>query len=111
MDDLSDLVGPELASLVNSSNNNNNNNSSTPSKTSGTAAAAGSSAGGGGGSASGGSGSQAAGGDMPSDISDLRSSDLLQCQGLIDIDRIFADFQNNEHTQQVRAESSSTAVN
>ena len=32
--------------------------------------------------------------DMPADISDLRSSDLLQTlPGMIDIDRIFADFQ------------------
>ena len=31
---------------------------------------------------------------MPEDISDLRSSDLLQTlPGMIDIDRIFADFQ------------------
>ena len=31
---------------------------------------------------------------MPADISDLRSSDLLQTlPGMIDIDRIFADFQ------------------
>ena len=33
---------------------------------------------------------------MPADISDLRSSDLLQTlPGMIDIDRIFADFQAN----------------
>ena len=38
--------------------------------------------------------------DMPSDISDLRSSDLLQSLSGVDIDRMFADFQaeaNREH--------------
>ena len=38
--------------------------------------------------------------DMPSDISDLRSSDLLQSLSGVDIDRMFADFQAEASNQQ-----------
>ena len=38
--------------------------------------------------------------DMPSDISDLRSSDLLQSLSGVDIDRMFADFQAEANQQQ-----------
>ena len=38
--------------------------------------------------------------DMPSDISDLRSSDLLQSLSGVDIDRMFADFQAEANSQQ-----------
>ena len=35
---------------------------------------------------------------MSPDISDLRSSDLLtNLSGIIDIDKMFADFQNDQH--------------
>lgn len=93
LEDLGELVGPELASLVNvqpvqpvkttttstltnnSSNVNNVNSSNTGMS-----------------------------GDMPADISDLRSSDLLQTlPGMIDIDKIFADFQA-EHQQVMMVE-------
>jgi hypothetical protein len=93
LDDLSDMVGPELANLMNAPAaiavkvTHATTITSTSSCSSSTA-----------------SSSSSSGGlsDMPADISDLRSSDLLQSlPGMIDIDRIFADFQA-EQQQQVK---------
>jgi len=76
LDDLSDIVGPELAGLVNAPV------TMQPVKTSVTSQASFTS-------------------DMPPDISDLRSSDLLQTlSGVIDIDKVFADIQAEQHHQQ-----------
>jgi hypothetical protein len=75
LDDLSDIVGPELAGLVNAP-------VMQPVKTTVTSQASFTS-------------------DMPPDISDLRSSDLLQTlSGVIDIDKVFADIQAEQHQQQ-----------
>ena len=76
LDDLSDIVGPELAGLVNAPV------AMQPVKTSVTSQASFTS-------------------DMPADISDLRSSDLLQTlSGVIDIDKVFADIQAEQQHQQ-----------
>ena len=76
LDDLSDIVGPELAGLVNAPV------TMQPVKTSVTSQASFTS-------------------DMPADISDLRSSDLLQTlSGVIDIDKVFADIQAEQQHQQ-----------
>eukprot|EP00095_Tigriopus_kingsejongensis_P005008 maker-scaffold139_size317827-snap-gene-0.21 protein:Tk05008 transcript:maker-scaffold139_size317827-snap-gene-0.21-mRNA-1 annotation:"---NA---" len=67
LEDLSELVGPELANLVHGSVQPVKVSTSSANSTPLT--------------------------DMPADISDLRSSDLLQTFPDIDIDRIFAEFQ------------------
>ena len=75
LDDLSDIVGPELAGLVSTP-------VMQPVKTTVTSQATFTS-------------------DMPPDISDLRSSDLLQTlSGVIDIDKVFADIQAEQTQQQ-----------
>ena len=76
LDDLSDIVGPELAGLVNAPVTMQPVKSSVTSQASFTS-------------------------DMPADISDLRSSDLLQTlSGVIDIDKVFADIQAEQQNQQ-----------
>jgi hypothetical protein len=76
LDDLSDIVGPELAGLVSAP-------VMQPVKTTVTSQATFTS-------------------DMPPDISDLRSSDLLQTlSGVIDIDKVFADIQAEQQHQDV----------
>ena len=86
LEDLSDLVGPELAGLVIPSSSSSSSGSSSTAVTSGsvcTVTTAGAKS----------AGNSNGGGDM-SDLSDLKSSDLLPTlPGMLDIDRIFADFQ------------------
>ena len=95
LEDLSDLVGPELASLVHqpkavpvsttttTTTSSSSNSSSSPSSSS---------------SSSNNNSSGGNSNEMPADISDLRSSDLLPTlPGMLDIDRFFADFQAGEH--------------
>lgn len=80
---LTELVGPELAGMV------TNPSVAQPVKNASTSSAATSSS------------SNAS--EMPSDISDLRSSDLLQSLSGVDIDRMFADFQAEHNQQEVEA--------
>ena len=78
LDDLSDIVVPELAGLVSGAPVMQPIKASVTSQANFTS-------------------------DMPPDISDLRSSDLLQTlSGVIDIDKVFADIQaeQNHHQQQ-----------
>lgn len=77
LEDLTELVGPELANLVHGNVHHpikvtTSSSNSTPFS------------------------------DMPADISDLRSSDLLPTFPDIDIDRIFAEFQAEHSNNSVR---------
>ena len=95
LSDLSDLVGPELASLVNPAKATQ----VTPPTTGVTTTAAAS-------TSTGTATTSSTLSDMPADISDLRSSDLLQTlPGMIDIDRIFADFQAEHQVSEPRRSS------
>ena len=82
LEDLSDLVGPELAGLVIPGSSSSSSSAVTSSSVSTVTTAGAKSA-----------GNSNGGGEM-SDLSDLKSSDLLPTlPGMLDIDRIFADFQ------------------
>ena len=95
LDDLSEIVGPELANLVNggggaaatTAGNNALTTLQPPAKVT-----------------AGSTGQQQQGSGEGGDLSDLKSSDLIQTlSAVIDIDKMFADFQSDHRDhQQVR---------
>ena len=97
LEDLSDVVGDELASL------DKETKTSKQQQQQGGRNGGSNGAGSNGNSSSSGGSSSSSSPDIPADISDLRSSDLLQTQPWmqLDIDRIFADVQQDSGAQQV----------